>query len=184
MTRLLVISPHLDDAVFSVGQTLAAHQGSTVATIFTTGTDYDRRKGEDDLACWDLGARPAHLGGPDTGEGVLPTDLEAAVVALVLEVQPERVLVPLGIYHPDHVAVADALRPIATHVYEELPYRVWWPGFTEHRLRPLRNRGARLAGLDTSCREIKRIAVERYASQLDDDLRAVMYVPERIWALS
>lgn len=182
MTRLLVISPHLDDAVFSVGQTLAAYPGSTVATVLTEGQDH--RKGEDDLACWDVGARSSHIGGRDTGDGVLPDHLEASVVALVLTVQPDHILVPLGIYHPDHVAVADALRPIATHVYEELPYRVWWPGFTEGRIRGLRTKGVHLEGLDTAPRDVKHQAVERYASQLDDDIRAVLYVPERIWRLA
>ncbi|HEX2055146.1 MAG TPA: PIG-L family deacetylase, partial [Nitrospiraceae bacterium] len=50
--RLLVISPHCDDAVFSCGSLLAAHPGSIVATVFAQGpppgrplTEWDRTSG-------------------------------------------------------------------------------------------------------------------------------------------
>jgi LmbE family N-acetylglucosaminyl deacetylase len=49
---LLVISPHLDDAVFSCGQLLEVHPGATVVTIFagrpppgTPLTDWDSAAG-------------------------------------------------------------------------------------------------------------------------------------------
>lgn len=51
--RVLVVSPHLDDAVLSCGRLLAAHPGSYVATVFAgepqfsalTQTEYDRACG-------------------------------------------------------------------------------------------------------------------------------------------
>ena len=86
MTRVLALSPHLDDAVFSAGGTLArlASAGArvTVATVFTAtvpdpqgfalacqldkglGPEVDymaRRREEDRAACATLGAEPRHL---------------------------------------------------------------------------------------------------------------------------
>lgn len=86
MTRVLALSPHLDDAVFSAGGTLAQLAGSgaeiTVATVFTAtvpdpqgfalacqldkglGPEVDymaRRREEDRRACAVLGAEARHL---------------------------------------------------------------------------------------------------------------------------
>ncbi len=86
MTRVLALSPHLDDAVFSAGGTLArlASAGAqvTVATVFTAtvqdpqgfalacqldkglGPEVDYmalRREEDRAACAHLGAEPRHL---------------------------------------------------------------------------------------------------------------------------
>lgn len=86
MTRILAVSPHLDDAVFSAGGTLAEHAMAgdtvTVATCFTgnvarpTGfalacqldkglgpeVDYMAlRRAEDAQACAHIGAEPLHL---------------------------------------------------------------------------------------------------------------------------
>lgn len=83
MSHLVAISPHLDDAAFSVGGTLAAHNGRvTVVTCFTgnvarpqgfalacqldkrLGADVDYmalRRAEDAAACAVIGATPVHL---------------------------------------------------------------------------------------------------------------------------
>ena len=80
---IAVVSPHLDDAVLSCGQMLAAHRGSRVVTVFSGGPArvwrlpaWDRssgifspgdnvmrvRRGEDDDALAVLGALPERLG--------------------------------------------------------------------------------------------------------------------------
>ena len=62
LDRLLVISPHLDDAVLSCGALLLAHPGATVATLFAASppaytdplnehdTDCGFRPGDDTMA--------------------------------------------------------------------------------------------------------------------------------------
>jgi LmbE family N-acetylglucosaminyl deacetylase len=79
--RILVLSPHLDDAVLGVGELLSATRESVVATVFTgspgvqmPASEWDRRtastaaeviairRREDELALAQLGARPIHLG--------------------------------------------------------------------------------------------------------------------------
>ena len=54
---MLVISPHLDDAVLSCGALLAAHRGAVVATVFAgvprdprQRTEWDARSGVADAA--------------------------------------------------------------------------------------------------------------------------------------
>ena len=86
MTHLVAVSPHLDDAAFSVGGALAAHARDggrvTVVTCFTgsvahprgfalacqldkgLGPDIDYmalRRAEDETACAVIGAAPVHL---------------------------------------------------------------------------------------------------------------------------
>lgn len=82
MDPLLIISPHLDDAVLSCGQLMAGRPDTIVATAFTGTPDpatmlttYDRdcgfrsadhamqlRRQEDVLALTDLHAQPVHFG--------------------------------------------------------------------------------------------------------------------------
>lgn len=83
---ILAVSPHLDDAVFSVGAWLATQDDVVVATVFTASVpdpqgfalacqtdkgiaadvDYMAlRRAEDARACAQLGARAVHLGLPE-----------------------------------------------------------------------------------------------------------------------
>lgn len=76
---MLVISPHLDDAVLSVGGTIAAHTAArdrvVIATMYTNGppleqivpamrkwADYPARRAEDAVACASIGAEARWLG--------------------------------------------------------------------------------------------------------------------------
>lgn len=80
MDPMLVVSPHLDDAVLSVGQLLAGREDAVVATVFAgapmehVSTSYDRncgwanaadaatgRRAEDDLATHLLRATPVRM---------------------------------------------------------------------------------------------------------------------------
>ena len=157
MDPLLVVSPHLDDAVLSVGQLIAGHSNPVVVTVYAGTprrnrqlTTYDQgcgfssaadamrsRRREDLSALGILGARAEHLrfvdGQYDQDEPA--SDLVAAELSrLVDEIRPHAVVGPVGIAHPDHLATADAFRvlldarpEVVAWVYEELPARVLWP---------------------------------------------------------
>jgi len=156
MDPLMVISPHLDDAVLSAGQMMAGRPDCVVVTVFSGVPDppqvtaYDRSCGfmssteamiarmlEDHQALSRLGARAEHLGHLDSQYG-------PASVNAIYEDLADRwwrlgfpdVLAPLGLAHPDHAAVAIACHVLADDVrekgkamflYEELPARVLWP---------------------------------------------------------
>jgi LmbE family N-acetylglucosaminyl deacetylase len=153
MRHLLVISPHLDDAVLSCGRTIAAHPGACVVTLFagqpapaTPNTSWDAvcgfpsgaeamriRRQEDSAALSTLGASPRWLdfrdsqyGGDDSVEA-----LAEALLRIVEEHSDWTVLIPLGLDHPDHRRAREAgltaWRSGATArgwlLYEDVPYR-------------------------------------------------------------
>jgi LmbE family N-acetylglucosaminyl deacetylase len=148
LERVLVLSPHPDDAVLSCGQFLSAHPGTTVATVFcgfpatypdppnrwailsgfVAGDDIvGLRREEDRRALALLEATPRHLDGfaeadlqPD--EPVATADEVAeALVAVIDELDPTLVLLPLGLANPEHVTVHDA----ALLVRSAQPERSW-----------------------------------------------------------
>lgn len=155
MDPVLIVSPHMDDAVLSAGQLMAGRPDMVVCTVFAgrapdphQRTTYDANCGlddaahamraraiEDDRALHVLRARARRLGFVD--HQYAPDDRPAAeaiahaVMAVADEVRPDMVLWPVGLGHPDHRLVAAAGRlcvgRVPRYVYEELPYRVLHP---------------------------------------------------------
>lgn len=129
--RLVVVSPHLDDAVLSCGRLLAARPRAAVVTVFAgrppatspvtpwdaaggfdTGDDVvGRRRMEDAAACARLHANPIWLPFLDAQYGAedQPVETVAGSIAAVVDaLAPTTVAVPLGLHHADHVAASDA----------------------------------------------------------------------------
>jgi LmbE family N-acetylglucosaminyl deacetylase len=153
--RVVAVSVHLDDAVFSVGAALAraARRGAdvTVLTVLGNEPDDDRpardwdaqagfatvaeaaleRREEDRRACEIVGAKPLWLafGDKTHGLGATPEQVAEAVVA---ELQgADVVLVPgFPLLHEDHRLVVDLLgeRIDAPRVgrFVEQPYAALW----------------------------------------------------------
>lgn len=146
LAPVIVISPHLDDAVLSLGQTIEALTATgTPVTIVTVLagvpgalplTHYDAKSGftsgeqavvgrraEDQRACTVLRARSAYLDWFDGQYGQPPET--GAVIAdlrrIVRTHDSARVFAPLGIAHPDHEHVArcarGAVRPDVDTLY-------------------------------------------------------------------
>ncbi len=168
----LVVSPHLDDAVFGCGAWLAAHPGAVVVTVLagvppdaTVKTDWDARCGfanaaealaarcdEDRRALAMLDARPHWLAFCDSQYGAT-TNVDAVTAALadtLDELTPTTTLYPLGLFHSDHRLVHDACvaalrrRPNAGRAwaYEDALYRAG-PGLLQARLAELGRAGVR-----------------------------------------
>lgn len=134
-----VISPHLDDAVFSCGGLIAAARAARVVTVFAgvppadmAAPEWDQaagfasaeqavlsRRREDNHALTMLGAHAVWLDFWDSqyGRHYAPQEL-ADALQRVLATQAEGVVVaPLGLFHSDHALVHDACRLLmhATH---------------------------------------------------------------------
>jgi LmbE family N-acetylglucosaminyl deacetylase len=163
MTTLLVVSPHLDDAVLSCGGAMLARarlgERVVVATVFSEGRDHARRREEDRRAVELLGAEVMHLGLFDAPERlglershralveepvVSPSDealVRDAVRTAVGRTQPAEIWAPLGVGgHVDHRVVHAALRDRAGLVlYEDRPY-AFLAGAVRARLVELRLR--------------------------------------------
>ena len=145
---VLILSPHLDDAVLSAWSDLP---GATVANLCTAVPpagvvgDFDRAKGAVDgaafmaarlaedraaLALAEVGSR-LELGFLDAQYRDGPLAPDAIRAALP---PAERILAPAGLGgHPDHVAARDAALATGVPVtlYADLPYaaRVGWPAW-------------------------------------------------------
>ena len=166
---MVVISPHLDDAVFGCGQMLAAHPGSTVVTVFAgmpadaeqvaewdvrCGFENAReavtgRRDEDRKALALLGARPLWLDFTDSQYGPAPSvdDIATVLRAVLRAFVGHRVLYPLGLFHSDHRLVHEASAAALTEhpndqvlVYEDALYRAL-PRLLQARLAELLQRG-------------------------------------------
>ena len=161
--RLLVISPHLDDAVFSCRSLLRFARDVHVFTIFagdapvgapTTSWDLQcgfsdgtnvmkARRDEDARALAMLGAVPLWAEELQEGYRVEPVDherLTALITGMIDTVAPTHVAFPLGLSHRDHLLVADASAAAtrARHeaipfVYAEQPYAQRKPGIVRQR---------------------------------------------------
>ncbi|AJP59680.1 hypothetical protein UC34_12500 [Pandoraea vervacti] len=127
----LVISPHLDDAVFSCGRLLAAAPGAIVVTVFagippddvaappwdeaagfaSANAAMQARRAEDLTALGMLGAEPLWLPFLDRQyvEGNTAQAIATALGAVVDQYPQRRVLSPLGLFHSDHALVFDAV---------------------------------------------------------------------------
>ncbi|KXV03209.1 hypothetical protein CR51_18680 [Caballeronia megalochromosomata] len=150
---MLVISPHLDDAVFSCGAALAALPGAVVCTVFAGAprealvTDWGTQSGaanahqamharraEDAAALDALDARPLHLDLLDSQcAGDVSTTSDEIASALIGGIRKNAfrtLLIPLGLFHCDHYLVHAACRsawraePMPTcSAYEDALYR-------------------------------------------------------------
>ena len=170
---MIVISPHLDDAVFACGALLAANPGSLVVTLFAgmpaqarqRRTAWDVRSGfadaadamcarreEDRCALALLEARPLWLEFTDSqyGESPAAEALSAALQQALRGLAPETLLYPLGLFHSDHrlahaasCAAVRALPGLQPLLYEDALYR-GLRGVLQQRLAELAQAGCSL----------------------------------------
>jgi LmbE family N-acetylglucosaminyl deacetylase len=124
---VVVVSPHLDDAVMGCGQMLACRPGAVVLTVFAghqppgqSLSSWDRdsgfgpgedpmrlRKLEDEAALQRLGARPLWLGFLDAQyrkSRPAPSleELAEGIEAALEGAAAQTVMIPLGLGHADH----------------------------------------------------------------------------------
>jgi LmbE family N-acetylglucosaminyl deacetylase len=153
--RILAVSPHLDDAILSLGATLAHHRRNggevTVLTVFagdptstrpaeawdgragfaTAGESSAVRRREDRLACEVLGVTPVHLDGKDEQQPGGRDDEGIAAAMHDIAGRHDELLVPgYPLWHPDHEFVTrlalDRLQEgIRLRLYAEEPYTAW-----------------------------------------------------------
>ena len=209
----MAISPHLDDVAFGCADLVSGYPGALVVTVVAGRpgphelTDWDgkcgfgqdddvmgARREEDDAALRHLGAIPVWLdfldrqyardwSSPDPyriAEAIRPLLEDAGVVAS-----------PLGLLHPDHVAVAAGCLQVARSLpslpwilYEDAIYRAT-PGASDEATAKLRDAGLYLEPFEIGPAARKREAIASYVSQLKGlgDLVLDAYEPERYWTL-
>ncbi len=214
---ILVLSPHFDDAVLGCGAFLAGRPGSLVMTVCAglpppdlPVPDWDRRCGFSDAreamrtrsaenlrALGQLRAVSLQMDLLDSQYGGQCAGLGARLVREIIRLRPRMLLLPLGLFHQDHVRVSNAaLRAcrrlgdrLAWIAYEDALYRRR-PGLVQQRLSALCDHGIRATPWLTVPADlpVKRRAVAAYATQLEplgltpgcgDDA-----LPEHYWRLN
>lgn len=196
------VSPHLDDAVLSSAQTISQHPAAHVLTVFTdappvhrtdgwnhatTAHDYAPdtqaiRRAEDRAALTALGATAHWLGlheaeyrPADRSPSDVTAEIADAIAAFLAEHPADLVVAPLGLRHPDHIAVADACLqlvgtlPVRWRLALDQPYGTTFPDLVEERLARARSLGLRVTELDPTPVDAttKATAVASYATQID-----------------
>ena len=129
LDRVVIVSPHLDDAVLGCANFMAAHPGATVITVFAgnppayptdpmrkwdvqsgfaPGDDVmETRRREDDAALAVVDATPVHLEFVEHtynpgDRPVAPDVLVDALAPALTALSPTLVLAPFGLANPDH----------------------------------------------------------------------------------
>jgi LmbE family N-acetylglucosaminyl deacetylase len=134
LDRIVVVSPHFDDAALGAAHLLTTYPGSTVITVlagrppsypdevtswdaaggFTSGDDVvGARQEEDRAAMASMGATPVWLDFPDhqyLSADQRPTAAEVAPTLrrAIAGASPTSVFLPMGLANPDHVLTHDA----------------------------------------------------------------------------
>jgi LmbE family N-acetylglucosaminyl deacetylase len=196
MVGALVVSPHLDDAVFSCGDWLAGHPDALVATVFAGVPDGMAGLTPWDAACGFLDAQQAvaarriedsaalaalsasalwldfldsqYLDSPSHGA------LREALCGVLDRTVPGTVLFPAGLFHSDHVLVHAAMLALISArsqlswiMYEDALYRRC-AGWLQSRLADLLGAGfcATPVAAPAAATCGKRAALACYRSQL------------------
>lgn len=163
-----MFSPHLDDAILNAGQFLAGRSDVIVVTVFAgiprakqVLTSYDlscgfpnaetamkSRQAENSEALAYLGCKPVNLRFVDSqyGQESRAEKIVMTMRGLIEHYDPEFVIGPLGLVHPQHQlvrdcfleATADATVPV--WLCEDIPSRVQHPEAVTEALEQLRDR--------------------------------------------
>jgi len=134
LSRILVVSPHFDDAAMGAGHLIASYDDTTVVTVlagrppaypavpsewdalggFVAGDDVVAARREEDAAAmavlesaydWLEFSDHQYLDPPDRPT---PADVAPVLGATIAERNPTSVFFPMGLGNPDHVMVHDA----------------------------------------------------------------------------
>lgn len=148
LARIVVVSPHFDDAVQGAGLLLARHPGSTVLTLFAgpppsypeppsewdalggfvSGDDVVALRRKEDVAALNvLGAATRWLELVDhqylaDADRVTPPELAALLRSALTDLAPTAVFVPFGLGNPDH----DVTHKAARLLLDDMPDVAWY----------------------------------------------------------
>lgn len=125
MTRIVVVEPHADDAFLSLGghieRWVADGHAVTIATVF----DCRRRADDAERYARAVGARPVALRHPEHGGTLAEVPAPALPDGCLDDVRADadRLVLPLGVQHPEHRAVAGLAEP-GDWRYLDTPYQL------------------------------------------------------------
>ena len=148
LDRIVIVSPHLDDAVLGCSYLMAAHPGVTVVTVFAgrpaaypkpmerwdalcgfvDGDEvHEARRAEDAAALAVLDATPVWLDNVEhsylpRADWLGPEDVVDGLEAALRTLAPTAVFAPFGLANPDH----DATHGACLLARERIPEPAWF----------------------------------------------------------
>lgn len=196
--QTVIISPHADDAIFSLGSFLLAAKNIVIISPFMgIPTDEIGRKKyttlgkEHNEVCLALGAYQINGSFLDDVYSDLSfSELESWLQIQIAAFQDHDIYIPLGIHHYDHhVTAGMTLRMITElpinsfYVYEELPYRNLYPEEREEKLQKITEKffTKKISQVKTNSR--KESLVRMYKSQVDNKLVGELMTKEYVWRI-
>lgn len=193
----VVLSPHTDDAVFSIGDHLCSLDSKWVVSPMAAIPPDVAGKVKHERLCAEHAVAMSIIGAglvngpffddvyPAPDRGIFDAWLSRQLAGA------ELVYVPVGIKHSDHLLVSNAAiaylltdRRPAVRFYAELPYRSRYPGLMAERLDLIRRLLGELKDVDVRGPSAKEAALRAYESQTDEALIAELLVPEMVWEVS
>ena len=201
--RYVVLSPHLDDGIFSVCDYMLAAPGALLLTVFAgvppegTATPYDTgcgfedsrkaifsRRFENATACEFLGIEHREWDFLDGQYGAIGQGVQI-IDSLLEEFTGAELVMPLGLHHPDHVLVSESAEMILdsfskVYVYADLPYAGMYPLEMDARLQRWTTE---LVWKQPASQE-KQIALQAFPSQIGDkDAMPHVLGNEMVWRI-
>lgn len=189
--KTLILSPHTDDAIFSLGHYIEKMEDVTILSIFSgIPEDYMgiRKHGilrqEHAFACSAIGAGYINLDFLDDVYEPRPS-IDEILSAIAPCVEPyQQVLCPIGIHHPDHLllrAAIDTQPELVDQYYQDLPYATLYPEEKEKAVSRLSPQS--LTQYFPFEDSLKMKAVLCYQSQIQNDhILKEIFVREEIYA--
>jgi len=190
----LIFCPHTDDAIFSLGDYIFDNNSFTIASAFSgVPTDiigYKKHtllRKEHQEACELIGAKIINNDLLDDVYGKQDEQLLFAWIKSTIN-NFNNIYIPLGIHHPDHIFLSDKLFEIMDlynkkyFIYAELPYRILYPELYQERIDKFKSKG-KLEEVTIKFTKNKINAVEKYKSQIDNNLIEKLIVEEKLWRL-
>lgn len=185
--KTAIISPHTDDAIFSLGNAMQTMENVTIISPFAgvpaEPIGYKKHtilRAEHEIACKIMGAKIIN---GDFFDDVYGQQDKRFVFGWIKKVVKgfDAVYVPIGIHHPDHLFIRDiCLEAIhITHFYEELPYRILYPNLADMVVSQFSFERKLQVYSHTP---LKEQAVKAYASQIiGHHILPQLFVDERVW---
>jgi len=190
----LIFCPHTDDAIFSLGDYIFDNNSFTIASAFSgVPTDiigYKKHtllRKEHQEACELIGAKIINNDLLDDVYGKQDEQLLFAWIKSTIN-NFNNIYIPLGIHHPDHIFLSDKLFEIMDlynkkyFIYAELPYRILYPELYQERIDKFKSKG-KLEEVTIKFTKNKINAVEKYKSQIDNNLIEKLIIEEKLWKI-
>ncbi len=188
--KTAIISPHTDDALFSLGSMMSLIKNGREVTIISpfagipndpTGKEkHITLRQEHRNACITAGVE--YINGNFFDDVYGPQNKEELVTWLSSQLGKfQEIYVPLGIHHPDHVLIRDIFVEYFEfqHFYEELPYRVLYPQLASEAAQKFTTGMRRFKQPHLPSKEP---SVKMYKSQTAPHLFKLLFVDEFVWS--